>query len=114
MSTVKGSQLAQQQGAYHTMRTNVVCFWLLFVFSTALAQDPPFTVTRPEPGDTLILSSSTSGSNLYVDWIPAPGTEDQPVSITLQQGDDLEKLETIESVIGKPLLSECHTDVQTD
>lgn len=83
------------------MRRSIIYSSLLCFFSLAIAQDAPFTVTRPEPGDTLTLSSSNDAANLYVDWTVAPGSQDEPVYITLQQGDDLANLETIDSVDGK-------------
>lgn len=73
---------------------------LFALFAYVLAQDPPFTVTRPDPGDTLVLSSDQGANELYVDWTVAPGTEDLPVLITLQRGEDLASLETIEVVNG--------------
>ena len=80
-----------------------VALLVLSLFSSTFAQDPPFTVTRPDPGDTLVLSSYEAANELYVDWIPAPGTEDQTVLITLQRGEDVASLETIEVINGEAL-----------
>lgn len=82
------------------LRTTVLCAIALLLLSTTLAQDALFTVTRPDPGDTLVLSSSPVLNDLYIDWTVVPGTEDDPVLITLQRGEDVESLETIETVNG--------------
>lgn len=83
---------------------------LLFFLNSSLAQDPPFTVTRPDPGDTLVLSSYSGSNEIYIDWTIAPGTEDQTVLITLQRGNTVESLETIEVVNGSFLRSEVRLD----
>lgn len=71
---------------------------LLSFASLSTAQIPPFTVTRPDSGDTLVLSQYSGSNELYVEWTLAPGTEDQPALIALQRGEDVGSLETIENV----------------
>lgn len=78
----------------------ILCAFLSAFVYTTLAQDPPFTVTRPGPGDTLVLSTEKGANEIYIDWNVAGGTEDSPVYIALQRGEDLDGLETIENVDG--------------
>ena len=78
----------------------MLCAFLSTLAYTTFAQDPPFTVTRPGPGDTLVLSTEKGANEIYIDWSVAAGTEDSPVYIALQRGEDLDSLETIENVDG--------------
>jgi len=58
-----------------------------------------FTVTSPEVGDTVTLSSSTiSGASISISWTVAEALADRPVFISLVQGNNLSSLSVIEQV----------------
>ena len=84
----------------HTKRCSQYALLSIIALAAFSAAQAAFEVTRPDPGDTLVLEGYNFQNELYIDWTVAPGTEDSDVLITLQRGDDLDSLQTIETVNG--------------
>jgi len=77
-----------------TLILSVISLLILY----AQAQND-FTVTSPEAGDTVTLSSSTiNGARIPIVWTVADALADRPVFISLVQGNNLSSLTLIEQV----------------
>lgn len=77
--------------------TLILSILSLLVFHSHAQND--FTVTSPEAGDTITLSSSTyNGASIPILWTVPDTLADRPVFISLVQGNNLSSLSLIQQV----------------